>query len=234
MKITQAEATKLARKLYNRIGRAHEKIRDEGKIDSEVLDKLLKFLPKNLSGKTIFDAGGGSGYFSHLALQRGAKRVICMDISDFMLNLAKKRKKMFNLTNLEVKKGDFTKTKLPANSIDIILSIYSLPQVSDLHTVFKEFYRILKPRGSLFVASDYYEIKNKNLIGQTVQYNLGKIKLTGFMHTKPEIQQLAHSLNFFQKKFFVVKKPTGLKIDKNFKWKKSVKIHSFGAEFAKN
>ena len=92
MKIPQVKASRCIRRLYNKIGAEHEKIRDKGEIDSEVLGKLLTFLPKNLSGKIVLDAGGGSAHFSQLALKRGAKKVICMDISDFMLRLARKRK----------------------------------------------------------------------------------------------------------------------------------------------
>jgi len=233
MKISQAKASKLAGKLYNQIGLQHERIRDEGKIDSEVLNKLLNLFPRNLSGKTIFDAGGGSGHFSQLALERGAKKVICMDISDLMLQLAKKRKTKFNLNNLEIRKGDFTKTKLLTRSVDIILSIYALPHVSDLNKAFKEFSRVLKPKGSLFVASDYYDVKKENLIGQKVDYELGNMKLKGFIHIKSEIQQIAEQNNLHQSQFFTIQKPTGLRIGKNFLWKRFLKIHSFGAVFTK-
>ncbi len=234
MKIPQIKVSRCIRRLYNKIGAEHEKIRDDGEIDSEVLSKLLTFLPKNLSGKIVFDAGGGSGHFSQLVLERGAEKVICMDISDFMLRLARKRKTKSNLVKLEVKKGDFTKTKLPNNSIDIILSIYSLPHVSDINQAFKEFSRTLKPKGLLFLASDYYDVSKKSLAGREVLYNLGKIKLIGFIHNKAEIQQSAYRNYFSQKQFFTVKKPKGLSVSDNFQWKQFVKIHSFGAVFIKN
>jgi ubiquinone/menaquinone biosynthesis C-methylase UbiE len=223
------QGAKLALELYDRIGAQHEEIRGEGKIDNEVLSRLFKFLPRDLHGKVVADMGGGSGAFSEFALSRHARKAILVDVSDRMLLFARNRKRQRHLRNLEIRKADLTVSKIKSHSVDIIFSIYSLPHVFDIGKAFKEFNRILKKGGFVFVASDFYAVKRKDLIGTKTSYLIGKIKLFGFAHTKADYLKVLRDNDFLVKEFFVVKNAKGLRIDPNYRYKKLMRIYTFGA-----
>lgn len=232
--ISQREASKYAANLYNKIGVWHEKLREsDKKIDSEILTRLFKLLPSKLNGKTVLDAGCGSGIFSQMLLEKGAEEVACVDVSDKMLRLAKHRKSANKLKQMKILKRDLTETKLKSNSFDIIFAIYSLPYISDLEKAFWEFSRMLKNKGLIFVASDFYQIKQQRLRGTKIKYILGGFKITGILHTKEDYTTLAKKEGFYVKDFFVVKKAHGLKVDPTYKYKKLVKQFTFGAVFQK-
>ena len=56
----------------------------------EMRATLMSWLPENLSGKRILDAGCGTGALSIEAAQRGAE-VIAIDLSPNLIRLAKER-----------------------------------------------------------------------------------------------------------------------------------------------
>lgn len=228
--ISQKEATKYASKLYDKIGAWHEKLRDgDKKIDGEVLTRLFRALPANLKDKKVLDAGGGSGVFSQMLLEKGVKEVVCIDVSEKMLQFARRRKTSNNLKQLKILKRDLSETKLKNNHFDIIFAIYSLPYISELDKTFKEFARVLKVGGLVFVASDFYNIKKDNLRGTQIKYMLGDIKMAGILHTKEDYTETAKNAGFSIKDFFVVEKAHGLKIDPSYKHKKLVKQFTFGS-----
>ncbi|MDO8600839.1 MAG: class I SAM-dependent methyltransferase [bacterium] len=225
---SQKEASRHAEGLYNTVGAWHEKLRkSDKKIDSEVLTRLFKFLPRNLSGQVMLDAGCGSGIFSELLLKRGAKKAVCVDVSDAMLKFARKRKKAASLRGMDIRKKDFTKTGFPDKTFDLIIAIYSLPYVVDVKKVFKEFSRLLKIGGLLFIASDFYKIKKSSLRGTKIRYLLGEMPLTGVVHTKDDYLKAATLNKFSVEDFFVVEKAHGLRIDPSYKYKNFVKQYTF-------
>ena len=231
--LSQKVFSQQAARLYNKIGLRHEKLRAEDKKIDQEITRLFKFLPKNLRGKTVLDAGCGSGIFSQALLKRGAERVICLDISEAMLNLARRRKRKFKLEGLHIVRDDLTRTKFKSKSFDIILAIFSLPYIIDLENIFKEFRRILKDKGLVFIASNYFRIKRESLLHTKVKYILGDIKLIGIIHTIEEYLDTAESNRFLIKDFFTNKEPHGLKINPSYKDKNLVKIHSFSAVLTK-
>ncbi|MDD5251992.1 MAG: class I SAM-dependent methyltransferase [Patescibacteria group bacterium] len=230
--IPQKQASRSAKRLYRRIAREHEQLRaDDKMIDNEVLTRLFKLIPARLNGRAVFDAGGGSGAFSQMLLERGDSSAVCLDISDEMRALARRRKKEAGLKKMRIVAGDLVNTGLKGKQFDIIIAVYSLPYVSEMERCFAEFARLLKPGGQLFVASDFYELKKPELRRTFIKYLLGDIKMTGIVQTKADYARSAEQNGFTMKRFFVLKKAHGLKIDPNYRFRIFVTQRTFGAKW---
>lgn len=108
------------------------------------LDAFIKRVPK---GGGVLDAGCGSGYVAEVLENHGFK-VTGIDISRRMLELAKK-----NAPRSSFLRMDLTKLKLPRQSFDGVICLYSIihvPRRSHLG-VLRNFHRVLKPRGILAI-----------------------------------------------------------------------------------
>jgi ArsR family transcriptional regulator len=80
-----------------------------------------------------------------------ARSITCLDISDHILNAAKKRLQGRN--NVSFQKGDMHKLQLADNSMDTVLLMHALTYTTDPQTVFKEAARVLRPGGQLLAAT---------------------------------------------------------------------------------
>ncbi len=105
----------------------------------ELVENLI---PKN--GK-ILDAGCGTGETTK-ALFRLSKpsKVACVDISEGMLNVA--RKKIIN-KKAEFKKVDMRKLPFDDNSFDAVVSTWAIETLPDPKTAVNEFLRVIKDDG---------------------------------------------------------------------------------------
>lgn len=105
----------------------------------------LSLLP-GIKGKRVLDAGCGPGVYAKILLQRGAE-VVAFDRSPKMVELAEKRIGEAAL----VVQADFEEPLDFAGDeeFDVVLSSLALDYVEDWHQVFNEFFRALKPGGSL-------------------------------------------------------------------------------------
>lgn len=111
---------------------------------------LWKFIG-SVKNKVVLDAGCGSGYLSSKLAKLGATRVIGLDLSEEMINLANKNYGHEN--NLEFAVEDLEKLEsIPEKSIDLIVSNYVLMDTPDLVAVVKAFKRVLKKDGKIVFA----------------------------------------------------------------------------------
>lgn len=105
----------------------------------------------DVAGKTVLDFGCGNGASVVVLVHKGA-RVIGMDISPELIELARRRVEMQckGLPEPELMVGSAYETGLPDASVDVVLSNALLHHL-DLPTVMKEIKRILKPTGRLII-----------------------------------------------------------------------------------
>jgi ubiquinone/menaquinone biosynthesis C-methylase UbiE len=105
-------------------------VETNGKTDG---DKLLEdLIPQNLAGKNVVDLGSGNGRHSELLAQRGASKVIAIDLSQDMNKQTKARKNEKNIDQIDIVQADMDHLPLAKGKVDYIFSRFALMYASDL------------------------------------------------------------------------------------------------------
>ncbi|WP_161486123.1 arsenite methyltransferase [Candidatus Nitrosocosmicus hydrocola] len=101
-------------------------------------------------GDIVVDLGSGAGIDVFIAanIVKDKGRVIGIDLTDAMLEKARKNAQIHGYQNVEFRKGDIEE-KIPVedNSVDVVISNCVINLTEDKVSTFKEIHRILKPNG---------------------------------------------------------------------------------------
>lgn len=118
-------------------------------------DKDLMGFAKPQVGETVVDLGSGPGRDAlNFARELGPTgRVIGIDFSDDMLNLANKHAKEAQITNAEFRKGSIEDIPVDPETVDLIISNCVVNLAENRENVFASSYKILKAGGRI-VFSD--------------------------------------------------------------------------------
>ncbi|MCM8821810.1 MAG: arsenite methyltransferase [Candidatus Omnitrophica bacterium] len=105
-------------------------------------------------GDVVLDLGSGAGIDAFLASRKvGDKgRVIGVDMTDEMIEKARRNAKKGNYFNVEFRKGDIENLPVENESVDLIISNCVINLAPDKKKVFKEAYRVLKQGGKIVIS----------------------------------------------------------------------------------
>ncbi|MFN8005640.1 MAG: ubiquinone/menaquinone biosynthesis methyltransferase [Terriglobia bacterium] len=103
------------------------------------------------SQHAVLDLACGTGDITFRLARSGAPvRVIGVDITPEMIEIASRKKTQLGANQVEFEVGDITRLRFPDNSFDRITVGYGVRNVPDIHQLMSEVLRMLKPGGRFF------------------------------------------------------------------------------------
>jgi len=123
--------------------------RSIGGLDAAPEWPALKAMLPPMQGLKVVDLGCGYGWFCRWASEQGADSVLGLDVSEKMLEQARKTT---SASNIRYERADLEQLDLPAATFDLAYSSLALHYIKDLPGLFTHLYAALKP-GSHFVFS---------------------------------------------------------------------------------
>lgn len=112
----------------------------------------LKSMLPNLSNISMLDLGCGYGWHCDYAMKQGAKMIVGVDISQKMLQQAKKLHSHPNITYIH---HDIQNYDMPFETYDLVLSSLVFHYLPDFSKMAQRIYQTLKPGGTFIFSVEH-------------------------------------------------------------------------------
>ncbi|MEN6625593.1 MAG: metalloregulator ArsR/SmtB family transcription factor [Candidatus Sumerlaeia bacterium] len=133
---------------FDKLGARWDALREHAFGPTFHLEALVRLLPRNLD---VADLGAGTGYLLPL-LGAHFKRVIAVDMSQQMLDVARRRIDEAGIKNVELRRGAIESLPLKRGEVDLVLSLILLHHVDNILEVLKQVRAALKPGGRMLIV----------------------------------------------------------------------------------
>ena len=117
-------------------------------LEAEALARLLP----DLRDRVVLDLGCGKGRVARLALERGARETVGVDVSEAMLKAAAAS---LPASSVRWVQADGRALPFEAASFDVVICALMMGHVDDLEAALSEIARVLRP-GGLLLLSDFH------------------------------------------------------------------------------
>ena len=149
------EMTQRVKSAYNGVFSEHVKHYDELGLKYQLKAAASQLDEMDLKGKTVLDVGCGTGAIAFQALERGASRATCGDISTLMLEHAASRAASLSYgpERVSFQELDAQSLPYPDESFDVVLTGMTLGLVPDQRKAVSEMVRVCRRGGLVGVGA---------------------------------------------------------------------------------
>lgn len=179
----------------------------EGREKNEPDALLESLIPEELKGKIVIDLGCGDGRYSEIFCQRGAEKVIGIDLNGAMIAWAKERKAEKNLNQLDLVRSDIEQLPIGENKVDYVFSRFSLMYSDRLENVLGNISHALNSDGEVLIETSVANIKNSNKLPEIKREAVPLILSIG--ENKVRLKNFAYTLDDYLAAF----KKAGFKVE---------------------
>ncbi|MEI9918797.1 MAG: class I SAM-dependent methyltransferase [Bacteroidota bacterium] len=141
-------------------------------------DEFIKKELPGLNGKTVLDAGCGTGKLCLLAVAQGATRVKGIDLSPKMIEEAKK-----NCPQAEFERGDLSNIEL--QKFDVVICGLVLGHIDILEPVLSKLVKSLNPDGHI-ILTDFHPYQTEMKAKRTFKHDGKTFEVSHSLHTLDE------------------------------------------------
>ena len=149
------------------------------------------------NGHTVLDVACGTGDVGIEILKKYKMNLINIDLSKNMLSFAEKKYTKKNIHGIQFIQGDAEELPLKDTSVDYLSIAYGFRNISNYEKALEEFYRVLKPGGTLGILE--FSMPKSRFFGLLFKFYFHHIlpKIGSLFSRSDAYHYLPESVDFF-------------------------------------